>query len=111
MNREQIPQDLAELDPATLALVLRYFEPAIRDSERLDWMEKRLVGGALVSDDGKLWAISTEGFAPAPYLAEGHPWPPEVWEGVAWVDREQWQPNIREAIDDGQRRLEERVEQ
>jgi hypothetical protein len=70
----------------------------LTDTERLDWLEKQQ-GLNLVSDDDGLWAVSTSGTQPAPHGQDSGPWPPEDFATVSFVDRDQWRPSIREAID------------
>ena len=78
------------------------------DTELIDWLGKRY-GASLVSDDNGLWAVSLTGTAsiedikePNRYITDG----PINWEGVAWVEREQWKGSIREAIESAKEELD-----
>ena len=67
------------------------------DTERLDWLEKHSDGGGVFNDDrwgGPLrWAFAASGFSP---VVDNEPLEGQ-W--VFWVEKDDWKPTIREAID------------
>lgn len=64
------------------------------DTERLDWIETQANGIGVVHDDGKNWAVSSDGMQPVPMTAG--PW---TFQTMYFVDESQCRPTIREAID------------
>ena len=72
-------------------------EEDMTDTERLDWLEKNSDGGGIFNDDAwgtpVRWAFSASGFSPV--VGD------EVLDGqwVFWVEKDDWKPTIREAID------------
>jgi hypothetical protein len=65
---------------------------ATTDTERLDWLEKQQ-SSALVSDDARHWAVSTSGMQNVPTD------PPQDIQTTFFVEKGEWRPTIREAID------------
>lgn len=67
------------------------------DTERLDWLEENSDGGGIFNDDrwsGPLrWAFSATGFSP---VVDDEP---VEGQWVFWVEKDDWKPTIREAID------------
>lgn len=70
------------------------------DGERLDWLETQQ-GSALVSDDDQCWAVVTTGMQDV--VDEG---PCDLWTSF-FVEADQWQPTVREAIDAAMRAEED----
>lgn len=70
------------------------------DTERICWLEAMAEAGhspSIVFDDGEKWAVSFCGCCPAaPEPFEGFP---EAVEISAYVEPDEWQPSLREAID------------
>lgn len=64
----------------------------MNDSERLNWMESQ-EGIALISDDAGNWAVSGDGMQNVPDS------PPQDISTTFFVERHQWKPSVREAID------------
>jgi len=62
------------------------------DTERLDWLEKNQ-GAALVSDDDTHWCVSFTGIQNLPEET-----PADITTTFV-VDKDEWKPSIREAID------------
>lgn len=62
------------------------------DTERLDWLEKQQ-GSGLISDDARHWAVSTSGMQNVPDD------PPQDIVTNFVVEKDEWRPSIREAID------------
>jgi hypothetical protein len=64
----------------------------MKDSERLDWLEKQQ-GCALVSDDMGHWAVVCDGMQNIPDPAPGQV------ETSFFIGKDKWKETIREAID------------
>lgn len=63
------------------------------DTERLDWLEEQGFGSGVISDDAGRWVFPTYGHQP---LVADEPL------GGMWsfyIEADEWQPSIREAID------------
>lgn len=65
----------------------------VSDTGRLDWLESHGDGAALVSDDAGHWAVSWDGAQDVPTD------PPQDIVTTHIVERDQWRPSIRAAID------------
>jgi len=64
------------------------------DTERLNWLEEN-EGLALVSDDFGNWAVVTDGCQNVPL----EPGKPSDITTSFWIEKKQWRPSVREAID------------
>jgi len=65
----------------------------MNDTERLDWLEKQ-PGEGLINDDAGRWAVSCGGMQNVPDF-DG----PMDISTMFFVEKEDWRPSIREAID------------
>ena len=66
----------------------------ITDTQRLNLLEKRADGCALLSDDNGHWTVACDGFQNCGFGKE-----PIDIETTFFVEKERWHKNIREAID------------
>jgi len=66
----------------------------VTDTERLDWLDENQ-GAALVSDDFGNWAVVFDGIQNVPL----EPGQPADISTSFWIEKEQWRPTIRDAID------------
>lgn len=80
----------------------------MNDTELLDWFETQ-DGASLVSDDNGRWAVALTGTAsiedieePKRFITDG----PINWEGVAWVERDQWKDSVRQALESAKEEID-----
>ena len=66
----------------------------MNDTERLNWLERQ-EGCGLISDDFGRWAVSVEGVQDVP----DDPGQPSDINTAFFVEKHQWHPSIRAAID------------
>ena len=63
------------------------------DKERLDWLEKKGQGFALISDDQGHWCLVEDGMQT---ISDD---PPDNCSTMFYVKKKQWKSTIRKAID------------
>ena len=63
------------------------------DKERLDWLEKKGQGFALISDDQGNWSLVGDGMQT---ISDD---PPDSCVTLFYVKKKQWKSTIRKAID------------
>jgi hypothetical protein len=61
------------------------------DTERLDWLTE--TGMSLINDDFGNWAVTSDGMQNVPKN------PPDDIETTFFIEKAQWRPSVREAID------------
>ena len=68
----------------------------MNDKLRINWLEEKAQGGALVSDDNGHWALVFDGFQNVPIGKDA-----TDIQTTFWVERDKWENTIRKAIDKG----------
>jgi hypothetical protein len=70
------------------------FPKQITDKQRINWLEEKGWGGALISDDNGKWAIVFDGFQNLVYGKKA-----SDIQTTFLIQKKQWKNSVREAID------------